>query len=100
MSVVRGIGGQQIFDAEFAIIESQAFDVLQRVGARGAAYLESAVAELGYALAEEVRFEGGAILDTNFDTYEIPRFSWLPEIETVIIDAKGDPPQGGGPAEG
>lgn len=51
---------------------------------------------LGYALAEEVRFSGGAVLDTNFDTYEIPRFSWLPEIETVIIDAKNDPPQGGG----
>jgi nicotinate dehydrogenase subunit B len=51
---------------------------------------------LGYALSEELRFSGGEILDTNFDTYEIPRFSWLPEIETVIIDAKGDPPQGGG----
>jgi isoquinoline 1-oxidoreductase len=51
---------------------------------------------LGYALAEELRFSGGEILDTNFDTYEIPRFSWLPEIETVIIDARDDPPQGGG----
>ena len=51
---------------------------------------------LGYALTEEVRFRGGEVLDTNFDTYEIPRFSWLPEIETVIIDAKDDPPQGGG----
>ncbi len=51
---------------------------------------------LGYALAEEVRFDGGDVLDTNFDTYEIPRFSWLPEIQTVIIDAKNDPPQGGG----
>jgi nicotinate dehydrogenase subunit B len=51
---------------------------------------------LGYALAEEVRFEGGRVLDTNFDTYEIPRFSWLPEIDTVIIDAANDPPQGGG----
>ena len=51
---------------------------------------------LGYALAEQVRFSGGEILDTNFDTYEIPRFSWLPEIETIIIDAEDDPPQGGG----
>ncbi len=51
---------------------------------------------LGYALAEEVRFSGGKVLDTNFDSYEIPRFSWLPEIETVIIDARNDPPQGGG----
>ena len=51
---------------------------------------------LGYALAEQVRFSGGEILDTNFDTYENPRFSWLPEIETIIIDAEDDPPQGGG----
>jgi nicotinate dehydrogenase subunit B len=51
---------------------------------------------LGYALAEQVRFSGGQILDTNFDTYQIPRFSWLPEIKTVIIDAENDPPQGGG----
>ncbi len=51
---------------------------------------------LGYALTEEVRFEGGKVLDTNFDTYEIPRFSWLPEIDTVILDAANDPPQGGG----
>ncbi len=51
---------------------------------------------LGYALAEELRFSGGRVLDTNFDTYEIPRFSWLPEIETIIIDARKDPPQGGG----
>jgi isoquinoline 1-oxidoreductase len=51
---------------------------------------------LGYALAEELRFSGRAVLDTNFDTYELPRFSWLPKIETVILDAKNDPPQGGG----
>jgi len=51
---------------------------------------------LGYALAEQVRFSGGEILDTNFDTYEIPRFSWLPKIETIIIDAQNDPQQGGG----
>ncbi len=51
---------------------------------------------LGYALTEEVRFQGRKVLDTNFDTYEIPRFSWLPEIQTVILDATNDPPQGGG----
>jgi CO/xanthine dehydrogenase Mo-binding subunit len=51
---------------------------------------------LGYALSEEVRFKGGEILDSNFDTYAIPRFSWLPEIETVILDAKASPSQGGG----
>lgn len=51
---------------------------------------------LGYALTEEIRFQGGRIYDANFDTYEIPRFSSLPKIETVIIDAKEDPPHGGG----
>ena len=51
---------------------------------------------LGYALTEEVHFKGGKVLDTNFDTYELPRFSWVPKIETVLIDAKDAPPQGGG----
>ena len=41
---------------------------------------------LGYALAEEVRFQGGEVLDRNFETYQIPRFSWLPKIETILID--------------
>jgi isoquinoline 1-oxidoreductase len=51
---------------------------------------------LGYALTEEVHFKGGKVLDTNFDTYELPRFSWVPKIETVLIEAKDSPPQGGG----
>jgi len=51
---------------------------------------------LGYALTEEVRFRGGKILDKNFGTYKLPRFSWVPKIETVIIDARESPPQGGG----
>jgi isoquinoline 1-oxidoreductase len=41
---------------------------------------------LGYALAEEVRFKDGAVFDRNFDTYRIPRFSWLPKIETILIE--------------
>jgi CO/xanthine dehydrogenase Mo-binding subunit len=51
---------------------------------------------LGYALKEDIHFKGGEIFDVNFDTYEIPRFSWLPEIKTVIIDDKNADPQGGG----
>jgi nicotinate dehydrogenase subunit B len=51
---------------------------------------------LGYALREDIHFKNGEILDTNFDTYEIPHFSWLPEIETVLIDDKEAAPQGGG----
>jgi nicotinate dehydrogenase subunit B len=51
---------------------------------------------LGYALKEDIHFKGGTIFDLNFDTYEIPRFSWTPEIEAVIIDDKESDPQGGG----
>ena len=51
---------------------------------------------LGYCLTEEVRFKNGRILDENFDTYEIPRFSWLPKIETVLVDNPEMPPQGCG----
>ncbi len=51
---------------------------------------------LGYPLTEELRFEGGRILDTNFDTYELPRFSWVPRIETVLVRNDAVAPQGGG----
>ena len=51
---------------------------------------------LGYTLSEDIHFKNGEILDINFDTYEIPHFSWLPKIETVLIDDKVAPPQGGG----
>jgi len=51
---------------------------------------------LGYTFAEEVLFEGGNILNRGFDSYDIPRFSWLPKIDTVILDRKDKPPQGGG----
>jgi len=51
---------------------------------------------LGYALSEEVRFKDGEVLDRNFDTYEIPRFSWLPTIETILIDERDRPASGGG----
>jgi isoquinoline 1-oxidoreductase len=51
---------------------------------------------LGYALTEEVHFKGGKILDTNYDTYELPRFSWLPKIEGVLLESSATPPQGGG----
>jgi CO/xanthine dehydrogenase Mo-binding subunit len=51
---------------------------------------------LGYALAEEVRFEGGRIIDANFDTYQLPRFSWVPRIESVLVPNDALAPQGGG----
>jgi nicotinate dehydrogenase subunit B len=51
---------------------------------------------LGYCFTEEIRFSNGRILDENFDTYTIPRFSWLPKIETVLVDNPEMPPQGCG----
>ncbi len=51
---------------------------------------------LGYTLSEEVHFKGGEILDRNFDTYELPRFSWVPRIEATIVDAPDIAAAGGG----
>ncbi len=51
---------------------------------------------LGYVLTEELHFRGGQIETENFDSYEIPRFSWLPRIETVLVKNDALTPQGGG----
>jgi CO/xanthine dehydrogenase Mo-binding subunit len=52
---------------------------------------------MGYALSENVEFVGGAVITENFDTYQLPLFSWVPEkIDTVIMDRMDQPPQGGG----
>ena len=51
---------------------------------------------LGYTLSEDVRFRNGMVLDRNFDTYELPRFSAVPKIETVLLDLKDQPTYGGG----
>ena len=51
---------------------------------------------LGYALSEELRFDGGEILDNNFNTYPIPRFSWVPKMEVVLVKNDDLAPQGGG----
>ncbi len=51
---------------------------------------------LGYALKEDIHFKGGEIFDLNFDTYEISRFSWVPKIETIVIEDREAAPQGGG----
>jgi isoquinoline 1-oxidoreductase len=73
-------------------------DMGQVVNPRGAALqMEGCITMgLGYALTEEIRFADGRIHDVNFDTYAIPRFSWLPEIETVIVPNDDLPPKGGG----
>lgn len=51
---------------------------------------------LGYPLFEELRFKGGDVLDRNYGTYRLPRFSNLPKIETVIVKNDDLLPQGGG----
>ncbi len=51
---------------------------------------------MGYALAEDIHFKNGALDDTNFDTYQLPRFSWIPKIETVLLDSPNLSAQGGG----
>lgn len=50
---------------------------------------------MGYALTEEVKFTGGKVHDQNFGTYQLPQFSWIPQIDTKILD-KNEAPQGGG----
>jgi len=51
---------------------------------------------LGYALSEEILFEGGNIKNRGFDSYKIPSFSWTPKIDGIILDRQDHPPKGGG----
>ena len=51
---------------------------------------------IGYALYEEIEFNGGEMKTTNFNRYEITRFSKTPKIECVFIDKMDAKPQGGG----
>lgn len=51
---------------------------------------------LGYALYEDIQFEGGAVKTHNFNQYEITRFSVTPAIESVFVEDMDSPSQGGG----
>lgn len=51
---------------------------------------------LGYALTEEIQFRGGKIQNKGYDTYQLPKFSWVPKIDTLILDKRNQPAQGGG----
>ncbi len=42
------------------------------------------------------RWHANDILDRSFGSYAIPRFSWLPRIETVLVKNDDLAPQGGG----
>ena len=56
----------------------------------------SVIMGLGYSLAEEVRFRNGEVLDRNFDTYRLPRFSWLPKIDIAFVNDPQAQSLGGG----
>jgi nicotinate dehydrogenase subunit B len=51
---------------------------------------------LGYCLTEEIHFSGGAIKDLDFRSYEIPRFSWVPKIEAILMENLEIAPSGCG----
>ena len=51
---------------------------------------------LGYCLSEEIHFSGGVIKDLDFRSYEIPRFSWVPKIEAVLVENLAIAPSGCG----
>jgi len=51
---------------------------------------------LGYALREEIQFEGRKMTSTNYDSYAITQFNMVPELEVVLVDSKDETPYGGG----
>lgn len=51
---------------------------------------------LGYALREEIQFEGRKMLTRNFDSYGITQFNMAPELEAILVDSKDPIPYGGG----
>ena len=51
---------------------------------------------LGYALYEDIEFNGGKLKARNFNNYIITKFSTTPKINCVFIDKMNSKPQGGG----
>jgi nicotinate dehydrogenase subunit B len=51
---------------------------------------------MGYSLSEELHFANGSIQDLNFHKYAIPRFSWMPQLDTLVVENNALAPQGGG----
>jgi len=56
----------------------------------------SNVQGLGGALFEAIQFENGKILNGRLSQYRVPRFSDVPELETVLLDRKDIPSAGAG----
>jgi CO/xanthine dehydrogenase Mo-binding subunit len=51
---------------------------------------------LGPALREEIRFEGGKVLNGNLELYEVPRMADVPELEIHLLDRPDLPSVGAG----
>ncbi len=51
---------------------------------------------LGGALFEAIQFENGKIRNAAFSRYRVPRFSDMPNLETVLLDRKDLPSAGAG----
>lgn len=51
---------------------------------------------IGYALYEEIEFDGGNLKSRSFNRYTITKFSTTPKIECVFIDKMDSKPEGGG----
>jgi isoquinoline 1-oxidoreductase len=51
---------------------------------------------LGGALAEEIQFENGRLLNGRFSQYHVPRFKDVPPIETVLLNRRDLPSVGAG----
>ena len=51
---------------------------------------------LGYALKEEIQFEGKKMLTRNYDTYGITQFNMVPELKAILVDSDDPVPYGGG----
>jgi CO/xanthine dehydrogenase Mo-binding subunit len=92
VAVDRGTGAVEVKRVVMALDEGM---VVNPDGMRQQA--EGAVMMgLGYSLTEEVRFHNGELLNPAFDSYLLPRFSWLPKIEIVLVDNPETPALGGG----
>lgn len=51
---------------------------------------------LGGALTEQIRFEGGKLLNGSFAKYKVPRFRDVPPIEVTLLNRKDLEPAGAG----
>jgi isoquinoline 1-oxidoreductase len=51
---------------------------------------------LGGALFEAIHFDSGRILNASLGAYRVPRFTDVPEIETILLDRPDFPSAGAG----